>query len=160
MTPGGERDDDWVLIPDDTKRFQNTHLPLGQILFSQSTIADNFRNGTKLSETIEKLQNCRKFMYDLPRISVVKHDGRNVSMDNRRLYCLQMAFADNTLATCQESLPFDVILCMSTGQHVSTFVCGRKGDDTGHSHQNTSRKSRFTQNPMSVGDTNLAWAQL
>ncbi|CAJ1338102.1 unnamed protein product [Effrenium voratum] len=93
----GERDDDWVLIPDDTKRFQNTHLPLGQILFSQSTIADNFRNGTKLSETIEKLQNCRKFMYDLPRISVVKHDGRNVSMDNRRLYCLQMAFADNTL---------------------------------------------------------------
>jgi len=72
-------------------------VPLGDIQFSQSSISASFRDGQTLDATIDLLRDDACVIHQIPRIRVVRHQGKLVTMDNRRLYCFRMAFQDEKL---------------------------------------------------------------
>eukprot|EP00913_Durusdinium_trenchii_P001086 g996.t1 len=76
---------------------QDDKLAIGDILFSQATIADRFQDGRPIEKTIEALRRDPTVIFKIPKINVVDDDGKHVAMDNRRLYSFLMAFDDHYL---------------------------------------------------------------
>lgn len=64
-------------------------LKPSEILYSQSSIADKFRNGLQIGEVLDDIMEDRLSISRLPTIEVMCIDGRYVSSDNRRLWLLK-----------------------------------------------------------------------
>mmetsp|Transcript_43416 Transcript_43416/g.135060 ORF Transcript_43416/g.135060 Transcript_43416/m.135060 type:complete len:243 (-) Transcript_43416:100-828(-) len=60
-------------------------LHLGDIYFTQDSIADHFRDGRMLAETRSELQRQIKSVHDIPTITVVRYNNKWFCVDNRRL---------------------------------------------------------------------------
>ena len=61
------------------------HLPLGEIYYTQKSCASYFQDGRTLRELGEELRRGIKTLGQVALITVVEHNGRWFSVDNRRL---------------------------------------------------------------------------
>lgn len=60
-----------------------------EILYSQNTISNKFKNGLLIGEVLDDILNGKMQHNDLPRIEVALINGDYVSADNRRLWILK-----------------------------------------------------------------------
>ncbi|CAE7249135.1 HDLBP [Symbiodinium natans] len=79
----------------DRRCFRVDRVAIGELQFSQATISGSFKDGRPLDETVAVLRKNSDLVHKIPLINVVRHEGKFVSMDNRRLYTFRMAFDDD-----------------------------------------------------------------
>ena len=60
-----------------------------EILYSQSSIANKFKNGDQIGEALDNIMEGKLSISILPTIEVKCIDGSYVSSDNRRLWILK-----------------------------------------------------------------------
>jgi hypothetical protein len=87
-----------MVVTDASKSLK--HVPLKDIRFTQDSINARFTDAEYACEsTASALKEGRLVMgdkdSDLPRINVINLGGYYFSLDNRRLYCLMLAFGDD-----------------------------------------------------------------
>ena len=73
------------------------HLPLGDIYYSQDSVARHFQDGRALTDLEEGLRLGTTSIQRVPTITVVDHDGRWFSVDNRRLLVFKRVYTDSTV---------------------------------------------------------------
>ena len=71
-------------------------LDIHQILFTQSTIADIFRDGRPISDMIDALHSGFLKISDVPKIRVVRKHGQYFTLDHRRLYAFRRGLRDHS----------------------------------------------------------------
>ena len=64
-------------------------LKPSEILYSQSSIANKFKNGDQIGEALDNIMEGKLSISILPTIEVKCIDGSYVSSDNRRLWILK-----------------------------------------------------------------------
>ena len=78
---------------------ERDRLPLEEIFYSQDSIKNKFQDGRSLGQMERELRVGEKQLSDIPRITVVRHEGRWFSVDNRRLWVFKRVFGP------QQSVP-------------------------------------------------------
>lgn len=73
-------------------------LDIHQVLFTQATIADSFRDGRPVSAMVEALHDGSLRPADVPKIRVVRKHGQYFTLDHRRLYALRKGLRDHSSA--------------------------------------------------------------
>ena len=68
-----------------------TSVDVRDIFFSQSTISPTFKNGNPIEDLIASMKDGTTTVDDLETIRVVEVDGKLISLDNRRLFCMKSA---------------------------------------------------------------------
>jgi len=67
----------------------NLNLKPSDIMYSQNSIGNKFKNGDQIGEVLDDIMEDRLSISRLPTIEVKYIDGRYVSSDNRRLWILK-----------------------------------------------------------------------
>lgn len=70
---------------------ENLEMSPEQIYFTHNSVANRFRCGRSIHETVERLKRKNICAYDFPEITVFQRDGKWHSLDNRRLWCFKEA---------------------------------------------------------------------
>ena len=65
------------------------NLKPSDIMYSQNSIGNNFKNGDQIGEVLDDIMEDKLSISRLPTIEVKCIDGRYVSSDNRRLWILK-----------------------------------------------------------------------
>lgn len=78
------------------------HVPLEDIYYSQDSIKQSFQDGRSLAMMQRELLYGVKTVTDIPRITVVRHQGRWFSVDNRRLWVFKQVYSGTkAIPVCQ-----------------------------------------------------------
>ncbi|CAE7750250.1 unnamed protein product [Symbiodinium sp. CCMP2592] len=75
-----------------TDDIETSRLALEEIFFSQDSIKRQFQDGRSLDLMKRELKGGVKDLSQIPRITVVRHEGRGFSVDNRRLWVFKHVF--------------------------------------------------------------------
>merc|ERR1711879_973006 len=67
-------------------------MELSMIYYCQDSIMRKFQDGRLLTKTIQELRSGHTTLRDIPTITVVLHEGRYYSVDNRRLRVFKEVF--------------------------------------------------------------------
>ena len=67
----------------------NLNLKPSDIMYSQNSIGNKFKNGDQIGEVLDDIMEDRLSISKLPTIEVKCIDGSYVSSDNRRLWILK-----------------------------------------------------------------------
>jgi len=67
-------------------------LRLEEIFYTQDSIKRSFQDGRTLTQMMCELMSDQKTLMQIPRITVVRHEGRWFSVDNRRLWVFNQVF--------------------------------------------------------------------
>ena len=67
-------------------------LRLEEIFYTQDSIKRSFQDGRTLTQMMGELMSDQKTLMQIPRITVVRHEGRWFSVDNRRLWVFNQVF--------------------------------------------------------------------
>jgi antirestriction protein len=67
----------------------NLNLKPSDIMYSQNSIGNKFKNGDQIGEVLDNIMEDRLSISKLPTIEVKCIDGRYVSSDNRRVWILK-----------------------------------------------------------------------
>ncbi|CAE7879447.1 unnamed protein product [Symbiodinium sp. KB8] len=67
-------------------------LRLEEIFYTQDSIKRSFQDGRTLKQMRSELMSDQKTLMQIPRITVVRHEGRWFSVDNRRLWVFNQVF--------------------------------------------------------------------
>ncbi|CAE7227677.1 unnamed protein product [Symbiodinium sp. CCMP2592] len=100
---------------------ERDRLPVQEIFYSQDSIKNKFQDGRSLGQMERELRVGVKHLSDIPRITVVRHEGRWFSVDNRRLWVFKRVFGQ------QQSVP----VCRGAQDHRfwSKFTTKNRGVD-------------------------------
>lgn len=79
-----------------------SRIPLEDIYYSQDSIKQSFQDGQTLEKMKRQLLQGVKTVTDIPRITVVRHQGHWFSVDNRRLWVFKQVYSGTkTIPVCQ-----------------------------------------------------------
>ena len=79
-----------------------SRIPLEDIYYSQDSIKQSFQDGQTLEKMKRQLIQGVKTVTDIPRITVVRHQGRWFSVDNRRLWVFKQVYSGTkAIPICQ-----------------------------------------------------------
>lgn len=76
-----------------------------EVLFTNPAISDHFSCGRSVASTIESLTAGEVSVSDIPKIAVVKRDGKLLTLNHRRLYAFRKALPRDALVPMRLLLP-------------------------------------------------------